>query len=533
MCAAQAKKDVTNRAICTKCNSVVPTHHERRDGKVYLVKECPDCGNSEVSVSSDAARYDEKRQIIGYPDEALKSCSLNCRDCKIHKPPTLVFIDVTNRCNMNCPICLANIPAMGFRFDPPMAYFEKIFQKLASMDPKPKIQLFGGEPTVRKDLLDLIDLAHEKYDLNCRVVTNGLRLADEDYCKKLMSKNVQVMFSFDGRSPEIYEATRKHPKAFEKKLKGLENAVKFGKNKITIMTCVAEQVNAKHMPDMIELCHEHRGRIAALDLIPLTAHWGPEAVDVESATIEDVERIMNDAIPGMEFIPASLAFKLKTLYEVFGTDRITFGGAHPNCESVSILISDGEKYHPASKFLTRPFQDVANDLIAMDEQMAAKVKKSWIARLLGEKGRKLLYSMALFKFARRNFNLREIFGGSPTLKTLKILLGLLGGKKAKHVLRANTRCHHILRVIILPFEEPECVEAARLVDCPAAFAFEHPESKEIHFMPVCSWPIYKDDILRETAENYGVAGKDAGDLGMETLSSKEAAQKTASPETNA
>ena len=46
---------------------------------------------------------------------------------------------------------------MGFRFDPPLEYFEKIFQKLSEMTPKPKIQLFGGEPTVREDLIDMIE----------------------------------------------------------------------------------------------------------------------------------------------------------------------------------------------------------------------------------------------------------------------------------------------------------------------------------------------------------------------------------------
>ncbi len=519
---AESKVTPVNRSYCPSCKSIVPTHHERRDGKVYLVKDCQACGISEALVSSDAARYDEKREMVGYPEEALKSCAMNCRDCRMHKPPTLVFIDVTNRCNMNCPICLANIPAMGFRFDPPLAYFEKIFQVLAKMEPKPKIQLFGGEPTVRKDLLELIDLAHRKYDLNCRVVTNGLRLADEEYCRELMATGVQLMFSFDGRDAKIYERTRKHPQAYQKKLQGLMNAVKYHRNKVTIMTCVAEEVNGAYMADLIDLCHEHRKCIAAIDLIPLTAHWGPEEVDVDSATIEDVERIMAKAVPGMEFVPAGLIFQLKTLYATFETDRVSFGGAHPNCESVSVLISDGEKYQPAAKYLKGSFQDVVRDVIALDAAMAPRLEKSLIARCFGRPGRKFVYGKALFKFVRQNLNLQEIFGGNPTGRILKILWGLVRGVKMKHLLRAHTRCHNVLRVIVLPFEEKECVEAARLVDCPAAFAFEHPESREIHFMPVCSWAIYKDDILRATAERYGLAGTTAGDLGLETLEGKTA-----------
>jgi hypothetical protein len=51
------------------------------------------------------------------------------------------------------------------------------------------------------------------------------------------------------------------------------------------------------------------------------------------------------------------------------------------------------------------------------------------------------------------------------------------------------------------------------VDCPASFAYEHPESKEIRFMPVCAWSMYKDDILRSTAETYGF-DDGTGNLGM-------------------
>ncbi|MFW6303830.1 MAG: radical SAM protein, partial [Candidatus Sumerlaeota bacterium] len=276
--------EVRNRGICSKCHKITPVRHETRDGKIYLIKDCPDCGVTETVVSNNAERYLGKRDLMGYEGEAQQTCSLDCVHCKNHKNPTLVFIDVTNRCNMNCPICLANIPAMGFRFDPPMSYFEKIFEKLSQMDPKPKIQLFGGEPTVREDLVDMINLAKEKYGLQARVVTNGLRLANEEYCKKLVSTGAQLMYSFDGEDAEIYAKTRKHPKAFERKIQGLENLGKYRKSKITLMTCVGEGINDKHMADMVQFCHDRRSYIAALDLIPLTAHWGPEEIGYDSAT---------------------------------------------------------------------------------------------------------------------------------------------------------------------------------------------------------------------------------------------------------
>ncbi len=508
-----------NLGLCATCGKAVPAHHETRDPLVFLVKECAVCGKSETVVSTNATRYQEKRDLTGYQGEAEKSCSLNCMSCNSHKPPTLVFLDVTNRCNMNCPICLANIPAMGFRFDPPKSYFEKVFTTLSRMEPKPKIQLFGGEPTCRDDLIDLINLARKDYGLEARVVTNGIRLANEAYCEKLLATGCQLMFSFDGRASEIYEKTRKHPKSYERKLQALENIRKHRKSKITLMVCVGEGINDKHLPDLVDYCHGGRDFIAAMDLIPLVATWGPEKVDTRNTTIEDVERIMTGQFPGLAFFPAGVMYKLTTLRNVFDVGRLTFGGAHPNCEAVSAMISDGTKYVPLTQYLKRPLNDAIAELLALDARMGKTLPNSLSAKLFKRRGPQFVYAWKLFGLLRRNLDTRAIFGGAPFPKLVKIGWGLIRGKRVKHLLRANTKFQGVLRLIVLPFEERACVEAARLIDCPAQFAYEHPVTREIKFMPVCAWAIHKNGILKSTAEAYGVA--EAGQEGLTGLRPRE------------
>lgn len=504
-----------NKAFCSACGQVVAAHHETEDNRVLLVKECPKCGLERTVVSTDARRYHEKRELVGYAGEAEKTCHLGCTGCKAHKPPSLVFIDVTNRCNMNCPICLANIPAMGFVFDPPMEYFEKIFAELSKRNPKPKIQLFGGEPTVRKDLIDIIKIAKKKYGLMARVVTNGLKLADKEYCRELVSTGTQIMFSFDGGAPEIYDRTRSHPEALGQKLAALDNLKHFRKSKVTIMCCLGDGVNDKYLKDLIQFCHDGRSYISALDMIPLTATWGPVKVDAKNTTIEDVERIAAEAMPGLEFFPAGAFYQLRNLRETFNLGRITFGGAHPNCEGVSILFSDGEKYNPPARYLKRPFLEFVQELIALDKRMTETLAHSWIARLFGRRGGQIRYAMALTPFALRHVNTREVFGGSAIPHLIRMVWQLMGGKKMKEVLRANTKCHGIMRLMILPFVEPQCVEAARLVDCPSAFAYENPKTAEIQFMPVCAWTIHKNDILRKTAERWASPRHVGGPAGGE------------------
>jgi uncharacterized radical SAM superfamily Fe-S cluster-containing enzyme len=224
------EKQPANLGLCNQCRARVPAEFFTRDGGTWIRKHCPTCGDNESLVSSDAAVWQAKRDLWHYVPTEPVACTLNCDRCKVDHTPNLVFLDVTNRCNMNCPICIATIRGMGFDFNPPLDYFEKIFAVISKFDPKPMVELFGGEPTVRDDLLEIIDIGR-KYGLKPRVVTNGIRLADEDYCRKLCERGVRMRFAFDGRSPDIYERLRNNRGAYEKKIKALENLKKYSRRK--------------------------------------------------------------------------------------------------------------------------------------------------------------------------------------------------------------------------------------------------------------------------------------------------------------
>ena len=135
--------------------------------------------------------------------------------------------------------------------------------------------------------------------------------------------------------------------------------------------------------------------------------------------------------------------------------------------------------------------------------MGEKLKRSLIARWFGRQGRQWVLGAALLGLTFRTVRFQEVFGGGMAFKLAKILWGLMWGRKMKDLLRRHTQCRNILRVMILPFEEPANIESARLKECPASFAYEHPLTREILFMPVCAWPIFKNKILRETSLHYG------------------------------
>jgi hypothetical protein len=499
-----------NYGICEKCKAHVEATHVIRDGKVYLKKECAECGPTEALISSDAERWQKKREICHYDADAAPTCDVHCTTCLRREAhhPKMVFLDVTNRCNMNCPICIANIPGMGFEYHPPLSYFERVFDGLAQFEPKPRVQLFGGEPTVRGDLFEIIKLARDR-GLRVGIVTNGLKLADEEYCKKICESRVRVLMAFDGRSPEIYSRLRKNPSAYEKKVKALENLCKLSSRRHTIMCCVARKINDKHMRDLIDFCYEKRDHISFLHLIPLTENW-EEGTFEESGvttTTEDVEQIIDEAFPDehVEFVPSGLTHHLSLPMSFFGKVRLTFGGVHPNCESATMLVADDDGYRPMSRYLRRPMDEIGEELVTRTEAMRERLSKLDPAKPLQRWRGRLLIARKMLPMMLRDVNLDRLARGNKWWTTIRFVFGLMTGQRFKDLFRKLTRVYGVLGMLVLPFEETHSIEGARLHNCTAGFAFEDPDDGVVKTIPVCAWGLYRDTVVRKIAEKNGIA----------------------------
>ena len=242
-----------NRSKCETCRDWVPSDRVQRDGKVFLVKDCPKCGENGSANSPDAARHYIKRDAD--PGLEVPDCVANCFDCAGHRTPSYAFVNVTNRCNLNCPMSADSVPSHGFIFEPPIEHIEKIFQHLATFDPLPTIALFGGEPTVRKDIVEIVTLATRKYGFKCRVLTNGIRLADEELCRKLLEAKAHLLISYNGTNPRTYHQLRNNEKALDAKQKAIANVRKARRAKVSYVHCLAWGFNDKGLPDLMQFLH--------------------------------------------------------------------------------------------------------------------------------------------------------------------------------------------------------------------------------------------------------------------------------------
>jgi sulfatase maturation enzyme AslB (radical SAM superfamily) len=431
-------------------------------------------------------------------------------------------MDLTNRCNQDCPICIANIAGMGFKFEPPIEYFDQLLRYLAALTPKPSVKLFGGEPTLRKDLIEIVNRARGM-GLSTSIVTNGLRLEDEAYCKELLATGAKIVLSFDGRDPKVYQTLRNDAKIYDRKLKALENIRKHRRSKITIMCVVAQGVNDHLIGDLLRFCHERSDFINSCDFIPLTRTWKPGTIEADGADItamEDVEKIIAAAVPGgkLEFLPAGMT-PFKTVSKYLPIPRLTFAGAHPNCESIAFLLSNGKEYVPVAHYLKgRSLYAALEKWIARDEKLGRRMERTeqgiagrlGLARFIG----RVRSLKEIAGTLRESADTRAIFGDHAKWKILKIALGVLFGCKPKVMLRANTRLQKVLRIAVLPFEEPRTMDSSHLKRCPAGFAYVDPATGEPRTMPVCSWPIHKNDIMRKIMERYPPAQEGRGGPGL-------------------
>jgi hypothetical protein len=491
-------------SICDLCRKRVPAEHVIRDGKVYFKKHCPECGVRETLVSSDAAVWQRKREIYQYDPNAPSTCTLQCETCGREHNPKLLFLDVTNRCNLNCPICLANIPGMGVEFNPPLSYFEKIFKELGTWEPKPRVELFGGEPTVRDDLLDIIQMARDN-NVPVSVVTNAVRLADEEYCKAICATGVDFLLAFDGRDPEIYKRMRGSAACYPKKLKAIENVKKYSKRKHTLVCTLGRGINDEHMRDHFQFAHDNRSFIRRLFFIPLTEMWEAGAYETKVMTTpEDVEHILQECFHGerLDFIPAGLFGYILPALRHFGTERIRFAGVHPNCESATFLISDGQRYVPLDHYLKKPLSEVAAEIVTRAKKVNPKLSRLDPRKRFQRWRGRWIALRAFGGIAIRSADFKKIMKGSRFLRILRILGGLLIGRSFSEQLRRHTNVHDGVPVTVLPFEEWHSLDSARMERCTAGFVYVDPDTDEVKTCVFCMWCLYRKEMFRKIAAKY-------------------------------
>src|SRR5256712_6429769 len=172
------------------------------------------CG-TDYAIGAVRKMYKESRQANPMSGLSNRHCSAT----------SLCNIDLTNRCNLKCPICFANANAAGYVFEPTFEQIVYEFAVLRAQRPIPvaAIQFAGGEPTIYPQFPEIVKAAKDMGFPQVQVATNGIRLATEDgFLDKVADAGLNTIYlQFDGLREENYIKARGRP-LLDIKLKVIE-----------------------------------------------------------------------------------------------------------------------------------------------------------------------------------------------------------------------------------------------------------------------------------------------------------------------
>ncbi len=356
------------KSLCPECLKLIDAEVVERDGKVYLEKACSEHGFFSHIYWSDAEMFKRvekySRDGNGVENPAIKEmdrgCPFDCGLCPIHKSHTaLGIVDVTNRCNMRCPVCFDAAFATGYVYEPTLEQIKFLFSILRSNSPVPcpAVQITGGEPTVREDLLEIVKAAREAGFAHIELNTNGLKLAESlEYTMKIAEAGCTTVYlSFEGFSDKAYE--HKGRNLLEEKLKAIENCRKAKINVVLVPTLV-KGVNDGELGRIIEFAVENIDVIRCVNIQPISFVGRCELEEIEKhritipEAIEKIEEQTNGRIRKEDFYPVPTVVDISRFIGLLeGSPKVEFT-TNVHCGMATYLyVSRDGSYKPIPRFI--------------------------------------------------------------------------------------------------------------------------------------------------------------------------------------
>jgi len=342
------------------------------DGKVYITKKCDRHGAFKDIYFSDAALYKRwmKYEVTGEPAPDVKT--------KIFDEPALydehksqsvlTNLLVTNRCDLRCSYCFMNAGASGRVYEPTLNQIKELMIQARNERPmgSKAIQITGGEPTIRNDLIDIVKMAKEVGFSHVQVNTNGVKLADSvDYCRQLKEAKVNTVYmSFDG-------VTKKTNPWIDKNKKAIENLRKVNL-KIVLVPVLIGDKNLDEAGKIVKFALDNINIVRGVNFQPISFCGRITKIKDEKREkqrvdyvkmMNAIEKEFNGQISKDDFYPVPFVYPISKLIELLkGETQVEFT-AHPGCGGATYVFLDNGEPLPVTRFI-----DVESLLAFVDKE---------------------------------------------------------------------------------------------------------------------------------------------------------------------
>jgi 7,8-dihydro-6-hydroxymethylpterin dimethyltransferase len=211
----------TTISLCPECTAKLEAEVLEKDGRIVMEKTCPKHGFFKDVLLSDAEYFhrmmswnrDVGRGVSNPAVPEAKECPDDCGVCNLHvSHPVLANVDLTNRCNLSCPICFANANVQNYIYEPSFEQIVQMLQTLRNSRPVSGrvVQFAGGEPTLHPDWFRILKKAGEMGFSHVQCATNGIKFAESpSFAEKSREAGLHTLYlQFDGTDPALYEKIR-------------------------------------------------------------------------------------------------------------------------------------------------------------------------------------------------------------------------------------------------------------------------------------------------------------------------------------
>ena len=333
----------TTQSLCPDCLAVVSAKIINRRGRIYFRKTCPEHGQRDDFVCSDAKYYDQMEFALPARTPAMfgvqpeKGCPLDCGLCTEHEQHTCVgVVEITSSCNLTCPMCYAASGPGGKHLS--LADCKRQIDRLVEVEGRAEVcQLSGGEPTIHPQFGEILE-----YALSCEIDyvminTNGIRFARDPALVELAARHkdrLEVYFQLDGLNDDVLVALRGEP-LLETKLAALEALGRAGVH-VTLVATLQGGENDDQLGPLVEFGLS-KPWITGISFQPATysgRHVLPEQLE-RRITFPDVIK--------------GVAAQTQGLFRE--DDFLPLPCAHPNCHQIAIAYRSGTSAVPVTRFI--------------------------------------------------------------------------------------------------------------------------------------------------------------------------------------
>ena len=379
------------RSICSTCGDIVPATYEMREHEqVFFSRRCLMHGVVDTDLGYHAAFYRksfevEKIMLARYGDGGDTDISQGLSPFPLRKPAGLAILEVTERCNLTCPMCYAY--SSPSERDYTLEEIETRLDQLIAIEGKGiSLQLSGGEPSVRKDLDVIAALVKRKGFGQLEMVSNGIRLAREpDFAEKLVKWGfTSVYLQFDSTRPEDIEKLRGED-LWDVRVRAIA-ALERVKLPSTLAVSLYDGLNSDQIQQVVHFAWQHPDTVCAIAFQAATP-FGRFEINNSAHQANGNRYTTSETHAARKLRMPEI---LKLIEEQTGVSQDLFfpvGEGSPLCNTFTLLKYTKEGYKPiAPNFTLREFMEVMGPRPNMTLRMLTRGRAAILPQIVANIG---------------------------------------------------------------------------------------------------------------------------------------------------